>query len=206
MPLWIMIAVVGGAVIFVAAFTTARRARRDRQAQDATFEYFKGADSAYRDAPLTSAAIILAGDSIAQRFPASEYLGVPVLNRGISGETSEQLTWRIPELRRHHPKILIVISGANDVKNHVPTSETLRNLHKLVGIAQKTLILGVLPGSPDILDPKAVKALDDALSTWGAVYVAPPAGWDWRADTFDGLHPNGDPGYRLIAAEIKKRI
>lgn len=164
------------------------------------------AASVYEALPATPADLMVAGDSIAQFGNWSEYLGVPAMNRGIYGDLSEGLAARVEELRRHHPKVLILIIGANDVRTGVPADVTVANIAKVAGIAPKCLVLGVLPGDPTILPPAYVKELDDALaSAYGRNYVTPPAGWDWKLDTSDGLHPNVE-GYKLISAEIRKRL
>jgi len=64
--------------------------------------------------PQPSRPIVFLGDSITQFCEWSELLGVPVLNRGIGGDTSNDVLSRLEPVLALHPKAIFLLIGTND--------------------------------------------------------------------------------------------
>jgi len=87
--------------------------------------------------------IICFGDSLTEGFGASvgedypsrlaEVLDVPVINAGVSGDTTEEALYRLQtDVLDQDPFLVIVILGANDFLSGRPRKETFGNLEEIV--------------------------------------------------------------------------
>jgi len=166
--------------------------------------------------PLDPHAKILAfGDSITsgtgaargEDYPSvlSSILRRDVLNAGVNGELSADGLRRLPEwLENHHPGLMILCHGGNDLIRGVDPRVTASNIRRMITLAQKSgtevLLIGVpRPGlilvtagfygdiSRELSVPYEGKILSRILSS--------PA---FKADQ---IHPNAR-GYRLMAEAI----
>lgn len=78
--------------------------------------------------PVTSADTVFLGDSItagghwAEMFP-----GVPVKNRGISGDRTEDVLNRLEQITSGRPAKIFLMIGTNDIGLGTPRDETVRN-------------------------------------------------------------------------------
>ncbi|MDE4957207.1 GDSL-type esterase/lipase family protein, partial [Francisella tularensis subsp. holarctica] len=63
-------------------------------------------------------------------------LNQPVINMGISGETTQQAILRINKVIAKKPKIVLITLGGNDLKNKIPAGEAFDNLKQIVNILQ----------------------------------------------------------------------
>jgi lysophospholipase L1-like esterase len=86
----------------------------------------------YIGLPGKDAAIVFAGDSITYYCQWNELLQLPVLNRGISNETTEGMQRRIGEILRHHPKQLFIMVGINDLKEGKKPEQVLADYQLLI--------------------------------------------------------------------------
>ena len=59
-------------------------------------------------------AIVFVGDSHTEFGQWSELLGVPVVNRGVAGDTTAQVLERLDGVTRLRPKIVFLMVGIND--------------------------------------------------------------------------------------------
>ena len=102
--------------------------------------------------------IIVLGDSITagfglqleQAYPylLSQKLGLPIVNRGVSGDrTADGLARLSEDILSENPWLVIVGLGGNDFLKKVPKSETEQNLRDIIGLIQAkkaiTVILGM---------------------------------------------------------------
>ncbi|KKU49799.1 MAG: hypothetical protein A3F53_00010 [Candidatus Zambryskibacteria bacterium RIFCSPHIGHO2_12_FULL_48_10] len=130
----------------------------------------------------------------------SEELDVPIVNLGVSGDTTLGALVRISELDKYEPKVVIVLLGGNDYLASVPPEETFRNLSKIVDAIQARGSAVILVGIGSNFD----KEFENLAVNKKAAYVP-----DILENIFensklmsDSLHPN-DEGYKLMAERIK---
>lgn len=162
--------------------------------------------------------VIAFGDSLTQGYgvgsengyPAhlSRLLGVPILNKGVSGDTTGDALARLErDVLAQEPRVVLVCLGANDMLRGQPASRQFANLERIVSAIQArgalVVLLGVegYEGLPPGIDYGArYRALAEAT---GSAYVR-----DFLSGVLtepglmhDGIHPNGE-GYERIAARI----
>lgn len=87
-------------------------------------------------------AIIAFGDSLTAGYGAGageDYpsrlaarLGVPVINAGVSGDTTESAATRLDDVLAQNPRIVIVGLGGNDFLRSTPIATTEANLREIV--------------------------------------------------------------------------
>jgi acyl-CoA thioesterase I len=133
-----------------------------------------------------------------------ERLGVPIVRRAVSGDTTTLALTRLPDVLRERPDILVVLLGGNDTLNQIPESVTKKNLTTIITTAQKegavVLLLGVRGGL--FIDDR--KAMYEELSdTLGAAYVPDVLDGIFGEPALmaDPIHPN-DAGYLRMADRI----
>lgn len=79
-------------------------------------------------------------------------LGLPIVNAGVSGDTTATALKRLPELLQKYPKpkAVIVMLGGNDFLQRKPKEETYSNLAAIIGAIQErggiVLLIGVRGG------------------------------------------------------------
>lgn len=82
----------------------------------------------------------------------SSKLGVPIVNAGVSGDTTAMALARLPDIleKYPHPKLVIVMLGGNDFLQRLSKEETYGNLSKIIAIIQArgaiVLLVGVRGG------------------------------------------------------------
>jgi lysophospholipase L1-like esterase len=118
--------------------------------------------------PVKKGAVVFVGDSHVQFNEWSEMLDYPnILNRGIGGESTEQLKQRIASIALQHPEKMFIIAGTNDILGGVKARITLRNYDDMLSIIQKTspeTAVYVCAIFPTIWEPAAeVSELNDAI-------------------------------------------
>lgn len=94
--------------------------------------YYKTRLSQYVDLPGDHRSILLLGDSHIERGLWSEYLGTPVLNRGISGEQVGSLKWRMERMIASEPAQVVILSGANDARLGVNSDTVLASYAEML--------------------------------------------------------------------------
>jgi acyl-CoA thioesterase-1 len=83
---------------------------------------------------------------LARRLPAA-VPGWNVVNASVSGETTAGGLRRLPEdLKRHHPRVVVIALGANDGLRGQPVAALRSNLEKMIEIARKARVEPVLVG------------------------------------------------------------
>lgn len=165
---------------------------------------------------LADSDVILAfGDSLTfgtganpeQSYPAqlAKLTGRTVINAGVPGEISEKALERLPELlNKHHPQLVILCHGGNDLLRKLNVGELESNLGKMVDLIQqsgaKVLLVSVpKPGLLMQASPvyqRIAEAKDVAIED--GIIAKVEAEIEWKSDP---IHPNAI-GYKKIAEEL----
>lgn len=158
------------------------------------------------------------GDSLTEGFGASEghdyptllgaQLGVQIVNRGRSGDTTADGLARVEEVAQLRPRVALLCLGGNDGLQGKPQDQMLANLERLIDRFHREGTFVVLIGvrSPGLRDQyakpfrrlareKQVFHVPDLLR---GILLTP-------AYKSDPLHPN-DEGYRHIAERLAKEL
>ena len=185
------------------------------------------------NATVSGTAVVFMGDSITdgwgKKYGGQFFPGQPYLNRGIGGQTTPQMLIRFrPDVIAHHPKVVVILSGTNDIAGNTgPSSlEAIEdNLMSMVDLAHangiNVVFSSVMPVC-DYIKPQTVRRPPEqiiALNAWmkeyastkGVVYLDyyTPMLDDkqmLKQDlTYDGLHPN-EAGYEAMGPLAEKAI
>ncbi len=185
--------------------------------------YYRALVSQFDQLPVDSSSVLFVGDSHVERGRWGEFLPVPVLNRGIGGETTADLLHRTDQLTRGAPKAIVLLTGANDARLGKSAEEILTNYDNLLGTLRTNspstaLIVLTIPrfgsGLPNSRAVNTVlNTVNEELSPLAqkhdatVVDVAPalegPNGAPLNFDyTFDHVHLNG-AGYQVVADQLR---
>ncbi len=173
-------------------------------------------------APLPAGSVVLAlGDSLTfgagvkpeEAWPnlLASKTGWTVVNGGVSGDTSEGALARLPSLLEdHHPVLVLVTLGGNDMLRHLPQQDTVSNLQKILALVKEHGAQAVLLATPQ---PSIAGAVFQNLSAPDfykqvAEEQQVPLIEDAIPDVLsdpqlkgDPLHPNAN-GHRLLSEKI----
>lgn len=169
---------------------------------------------AVRNYPSKGTDIIAFGDSLVAGVGASpgrdfvsllsEKIGRPIVNLGVSGDTTADGLARLSELDAYNPKVVILLFGGNDYLRRVPQVRTFENLTEMVEAIQAKRAIVVLLGiRGGLLNDHFDTEFEKLQNTHDTAYVS---------DVLDGLigkqeymsdeiHPN-DAGYARIAGRV----
>ncbi|MFA5841922.1 MAG: GDSL-type esterase/lipase family protein [Candidatus Paceibacterota bacterium] len=175
-----------------------------------------GGASKITNYPPKGDAIISFGDSLVEGIGAgdgkdftsllSKRLETPIVNEGVSGDTTEEGLSRIDAVlaKYPNPRVVLVLLGGNDFLRRVPREKTFQNLAKIIEKIQNrgavVLLLGVRGG---LLGDQYNSLFEGLAGQYHAAFVP---------DVLDGLlgrpeymsdeiHPN-DKGYGVIASRV----
>lgn len=174
--------------------------------------------------------VVFMGDSITQNWGLADptFFTQGILDRGISGQTSEQMLVRFrADVVALRPKTVLILAGTNDIAGNTgPTSpqDFENNIMSMAEVARANGIAVVLCSIPPTaafnwkpnVDPRPrIKQLNAWLRSYAHrnhfkfidyyPLLAGPAG-EFRADlSNDGVHPNRD-GYRLMRALVEREV
>lgn len=172
-------------------------------------------DKKYTNYPSEGKDIVAFGDSLIQGVGASSSntnlvsalsskIGKPIINLGVSGNTTADGLSRISELDRYKPKVVILLLGGNDYLRKVPKETTFNNLEKLIQEIHKrgstVLLLGVRGGLLKDNFDKDFEELSKKYNTAFVPNVLSGLLLDKRYMS-DEIHPN-DAGYEKIALRV----
>jgi len=136
-------------------------------------------------------------------------LGEPVLNRGVSGDTTEDALHRLDkDVLAENPRIVIVWLGANDVLRQLPPAAAIENIGRMVDLIQARGAMVVLVGVPNIpFRPSVNDGVIQLAEEKGCLYIPNPMGGILTDPELksDQVHPNSK-GYALIAERIAKKV
>ena len=79
-------------------------------------------------------AVIPGVDDKSRSYPAfiQDKITIPVINAGVSGDTSAQGLARVNDVLSENPRIVIIELGANDLLQGVPITVTQNNLQEII--------------------------------------------------------------------------
>jgi lysophospholipase L1-like esterase len=134
----------------------------------------------------------------------SRRVGKPIVNLGVSGNTTEDGLARLNELDKYKPKVVILLLGGNDYLKKVPIDTTFNNLEKIIKNIQSrgavVLLLGVRGG---IVTDKFDEKFEDLADKTGSAFVSNVLDGLITKQEYmsDPIHPN-DTGYSKIATRV----
>ena len=114
----------------------------------------------WRERARKQGSIVFVGDSLTANWPnfSTAFPGMSVANRGIGGDVSRGVLFRLQEdVLALHPKAIVLLIGTNDLTAHQPAAQTLANLRDILAITkleapQAPIVLCTVPPSAN---PKA---------------------------------------------------
>lgn len=169
---------------------------------------------AIKNAPARGNMILAFGDSLTQGVGSdtggyvrmlSEKIGLPISNKGISGDTTGLALARVNEARAEKPDIVIIFLGGNDALRRIPVDETFRNLKTIIQDFQSdgavVLLVGVQGG---IIGDRYRTPFANLAREMGTAFdpnILDGVFGNAKLMSDDGIHPN-DAGYTIIADRI----
>lgn len=164
--------------------------------------------------------VIVLGDSIASGYGVQEtqsfvsvlrrQLGLPIVNRGISGDTTAAGLSRLQtDVIAAEPWLVIVELGGNDFLRRIPKTETEQNLRQIVTSIQEKGAIAVLLGINIGLTRDTYQEIYDRVAKDTKAYLIPQILKgildDTRYRQDDVIHPNA-AGHELLATRIAKEL
>jgi lysophospholipase L1-like esterase len=163
-------------------------------------------------------AVVFVGDSIIRGWDGLEqaFPNFPTANRGISGDTTRGVLYRLDEdVLKLKPRAVVLLCGINDLGDGATSEQVIQNIQSLIRHCQNTdsnlpvVVCTVLPvGSDKEVINRLVRELNDKLKLLGEektnVFVADA--WSALANTNgvaqsddfpDLAHPN-ESGYTKL--------
>lgn len=173
-----------------------------------------GGEPNIKNYPPKQGPIVAFGDSLVEGVGSSKgndfvsilsrKINEPIINLGVSGNTTVDGLERIDEVLVTEPRIVIVLLGGNDFLRKVPRKETFDNLKTIVTRIQErgaiVILLGVRGG---LFSDSANGLFEELAEETGSAYVSNVL-QGLFADSrymFDAIHPN-DTGYIRVADKV----
>jgi acyl-CoA thioesterase-1 len=142
------------------------------------------------------------GDMVSQLSLA---IGEPIINLGVSGDTTRDGLARLDQLTDYDPKVVILLLGGNDAIQNIPLAETKANLARIITQLHDqgavVLLLGVRGG---LLSSGGFADMYEELhEEYGTAFVSDVlAGVFARPNLMaDPIHPNS-AGYQKITERV----
>ncbi len=117
--------------------------------------YYNQRYSLFESMPDTPNEIIMLGNSITDGGEWSELLHDPnVKNRGISGDITEGVLYRLEEVTRSQPVKVFLLIGINDLSRNIPADTVFQNICQIALEIRKTspttrvFVQSILPVNP----------------------------------------------------------
>src|SRR5574340_584146 len=141
--------------------------------------------------------------------------GWEVINGGVNGDTSSAALKRLPALlEQHHPALVLVTLGGNDMLRHIPREETVANLEKILALIKVHGARPVLLATPQPSITGAVFRNLSAPDLYRQVAEAQqvPLIEDAIADVLSDPELKGDPlhpsaaGHALLSESIFEEL
>lgn len=169
--------------------------------------------------PTNGTTIVAFGDSLVEGVGAtkgnsfvdilSQRIETPIINMGVSGDTSADGLTRIDNLIAQDPRIVILVLGGNDALRQTPPDETFSNLRSIVETLQARGTAVLLVGEPGgISFGSEYEKRYKALATEKQLLLVPNILKGLLGKTTymaDAIHPN-DAGNVLVADKIEPQL
>lgn len=182
------------------------------------FYLFKPATSYANFPPATGKAWVAFGDSLTSGVGATEgndypillgkRLGVPILNLGSPGQTTQDGVNRVPEVVQAQPRVVLLCFGGNDTLTSVPHAVTFANLARIIDDLHQAGAFVVLIGVRSASVRDKYSAEFKKLAREKKVLFVPNILGGVLGDPklmSDYVHPN-DQGYVAIAARLEDAL
>ncbi|GBF78788.1 GDSL-type esterase/lipase family protein [Aphanothece sacrum] len=189
--------------------------------------YYTAKNKIFKQLPNSDQEIILVGDSLTDQGEWSEILqNYNVINRGISGDTTDGILNRIDEIIDAKPRKLFIMIGTNDIWNEQKTvDEVILNYQEILDIIKtkspqtSVYIQSILPVNNInyslSIDSNDLSPINDKLKKlaqeFNYQYIDLYSNFIDTSNqlnsnyTYDGVHLNGK-GYLLWGNLIKKYV
>jgi acyl-CoA thioesterase I len=149
---------------------------------------------------------------IQQKFAEEGYVGVTVINAGVSGDTTAGALRRVTDLLGPSVKVLVVALGGDDALRGLSTAETKANLAAIIQAARTSGARVLLAGmqAPASVGDDYRQAFNDlfvrlALDNHDIVSFMPflleGVAGNPTLNQADGIYPNGE-GAQVIASNM----
>lgn len=163
---------------------------------------------------------VFIGDSHIYKYNLHEFFNKPNLkNRGIDGDTSPGLYYRLDDILKHNPKTIFIKIGVNDIKTGIPADSSDKYLHKIINkvrsnpLVENLYVISMLPatavdGNKIITYNNMLKGIcNEADVTFINAYphFLVNGKLNEKLDSGDGLHLSGE-GYYLLSSILKPYI
>jgi acyl-CoA thioesterase-1 len=165
-------------------------------------------------APPVGPTVVFLGDSITSghRLPAAaafphrlgEALGIPVVNAGISGDTTEGGLSRLDrDVLAHRPRMVVVELGVNDAFGRFPRERTVANLRTITQRlrAQGAGVILVHISLPGVPGDGHRRYLREIARAEGATLIEDFLDGVVPGHSYDGLHPD-EQGQAMLAERL----
>ena len=144
--------------------------------------------------------------SVDAAFPhrLGQALGVPVVNAGISGDTTEGGLSRLErDVLAHRPRLVVVELGVNDMFGRWPRERTVANLQTITQRirTQGAGVILVHIALPGVAGDGHRRHLREIARAEGAILVEDFLAGVVPGRTYDGLHPD-ERGHALLAERL----
>ncbi|MBA3923861.1 MAG: G-D-S-L family lipolytic protein [Nostocaceae cyanobacterium] len=112
--------------------------------------YYIHKKSQFEKLPITNSDIIFLGDSLTDEGEWSELFGVPIKNRGISGDTTDRILNRLDQIIESKPHKIFLTIGINDLLYNSSSEEVILKYQSILKKLQltpstKVFITSILP-------------------------------------------------------------
>ena len=99
-----------------------------------TAHYNKRVAQFEREGGINENSIVMLGNSLTENGKDwAERLGVPeVVNRGVIGDNTVGMTERLCQITTHHPKVIFLMAGINDMVNNNPAINVANSVINLI--------------------------------------------------------------------------
>lgn len=136
----------------------------------------------------------------------SERIGEPILNMGVSGDTTEDGVNRMQYVLDTKPRIVILLLGGNDALKRVPPEDTFKNVRTIISTFQNEGIAVLLIAPPGGISyaNRYENEYETLAKEYGVAYVPNILkGLLGKSEYMaDIIHPNNE-GHKIMADKIE---